>query len=386
MTKYLRRDFLRLASMSVAVPFVVPSSVVGLDGNVAPSERITMGLIGCGSHGLHWNLPLMLKNPLQQVVAVCDIDKNHLASGKKKVDDFYSQQNGKEDKSCATYDDFRDLINRKNIDAVNIVTPDHWHVILSVFAMKAGKDVICEKPTLTIEEGKILTAVQKETKRVYQTASENRSIDVYQQVVNLARNGHLGEIKNIKVILPVGNITSRDPAKRKTDFNVQEIPKHVNYEMWSGAAPVLPFIPARFHYNWRWNFAYSGGVLTDWGSHLVNIAQWALNTDDTGPIEVEGTGEFPPFNDVWNTAERFNIHYKYKSGITLNVFTENPSTEAIKIEGTKGWVLSRGWRRPLQASDEKLLQIKFDIDSRQPESNNADSLGRINYGRPESTV
>ncbi|MDR1964736.1 MAG: hypothetical protein LBQ50_13255, partial [Planctomycetaceae bacterium] len=130
--------------------------------------------------------------------------------------------------------------------------------------------------------------------------------------------------------------------------------------------PLLPYIPIRNHYNWRWNLAYSGGVLPDWGSHLINIAQWAIDADATGPVEVQGTGEFPPFDEPWNTAHSFKISYKYANGITMDVWSEVPG---IKIEGTKGWVLSRGWRKPLTASDEELLKITFD--------------GNKNLGRPE---
>lgn len=367
MTKYLRRDFLRVAAASVvAAPFVVPSSVFGSDGNVAPSERVTMGLIGCGSHGAGWNLDLMFKNPMQQVVAVCDVDKNYVAAAQKKVNDFYSKKSGTDYKGCDTYSDFRDLVNRKDIDAVDIVTPDHWHVPMAVFAMKAGKDVICEKPTRTIKEGRLLCDVQKTTQRVFQTASENRSVPCYQQLVNLARNGHLGEIRHIKVLLPPGNTMARDPNKRGGDTTVQEIPPTLDYELWTGPAPLLPYIPARNHYNWRWNQAYSGGVLPDWGSHLINIAQWAIDADGTGPVEVQGTGEFPPFDEPWNTANSFKISYKYANGITMDVWSEVPG---IKIEGTKGWVLSRGWRKPLTASDEELLKITFE--------------GNKNFGRPE---
>jgi predicted dehydrogenase len=373
-SNFSRRSFLQTSALAVASPLVVPSSVFGKDGNVAPSERITMGLIGCGSHGLGWNLPLMQKNPLQQVIAVCDIDQNYLAKGKQRVDDFNSKTFGTNYKACDAYADFRDLINRKDIDAVDIVTHDPWHVLMSVFAMKAGKDVICEKPTLTIEEGKLLVKTQKETKRVFQTAGEVRSVDQFQQVVNLARNGHLGEIKNVKVLLPPGNRIDRDPLKRKLNFQEQEIPKHINYEMWTGPAPLLPYIPARHHYNWRWNFAYSGGVITDWCPHMMNLAQWVLDLDNSGPTEVTGTGTFPKADDVWNTAEDFNVKYKLANGITLELTTE---VAGIKVEGTKGWVLARGWReQPLRASDEKLLEIKFD--------NSAPELK--NYGIPESTV
>lgn len=367
MTKLSRRSFLKTSLMATAAPLVVSSSVLGRDGNVAPSERITMGLIGCGDHGRGWNLDLMFKNTIQQVVAVCDVDKNHLAAAKKRVDDFYSTKAGETYKACDAYEDFRDLVNRKDIDAVDIVTPDHWHTLLAVYAMKAGKDVICEKPTLTIREGRLLSDTQKKTQRVFQTASENRSVGCYQQLVNLARNGHLGEIRHIKVLLPPGNTAAREVNKREPNFSVQEIPDTLDYEKWSGPAPVLPYIPARNHYNWRWNFTYSGGVITDWGSHMTNIAQWANNTDETGPVEVQGTGKFPDFDDVWNTAETFKISYKFGNGVTMDVWTEVPG---IKIEGTKGWVLSRGWRKPLTASDDSLLKITFEGDK--------------NLGRPEA--
>jgi len=364
-----RRSFLKKSSLLTLGTTIIPAAALGLEGGVAASERVTMGLIGSGSHGRSWNLDLMFANPMQQVIAVCDVDKSYVNDAQKKTNDFYSKKFGQEYKGCQAYVDFRDLVNRKDIDAVCIATPDHWHTLMSVFAMKAGKDVICEKPTLTIQEGRLLSEVQKQTKRVYQTASENRSIDVYQQIVNLARNGHLGEVQHVKVLLPPGNTMARDPNQRAGDAVVQEIPAHIDYEKWTGPAAVLPYIPKRHHYNWRWNFEYSGGVITDWGSHLVNIAQWVLDADATGPVEVQGTGEFPAFDDVWNTAETFKVSYRYKNGATMDVWTEVPG---IKVEGTKGWVLSRGWRRPLTASDEALLNITFDGDK--------------NFGRPASTV
>ncbi|MCX7424472.1 MAG: Gfo/Idh/MocA family oxidoreductase [Planctomycetia bacterium] len=356
---------------AVGIPAIVPSSALGFEGNTAPSDRITMGLIGCGSHGRGWNIDQMFANPAQQIIAVCDVDKDYVAEARKKVDDFYSQKAGAGYKACAAYGDFRDLVNRKDIDAVDIVTPDHWHVMMSVFAMKAGKDVICEKPTLTIAEGRLLSDVQKTTARVYQTASESRSIDNYQYIVNVVRGGHLGELRNVKVMLPPGNVRDRDPnkAKEQPSFDVSEAPATLDYEKWLGPAPQKPYIPARLHYNWRWNFDYSGGVLTDWASHLVNLAQWANNTDDSGPIEVQGTGKFPDFAEPWNTAETFNIHYRYANGVTLNVWSEVPG---IKFEGTKGWIMIRGWRQGLRASDDALLGLVFEGDK--------------NLGRPESTV
>ena len=373
-----RRTFLKASTataFAIASPSFVPATALGRNGGTAPNERVTMGLIGCGSHGCGWNLDRMFQNPDQQVVAVCDVDKNYLAEAQKKTHDFYSKKFGKDYKGCKAYGDFRDVVNRKDIDAVCIVTPDHWHVLMSVFAMKAGKDVICEKPTLTIREGRLLAETQKATDRVFQTASENRSVGCYRQLVNLARNGHLGEIRHLKVLLPPGNTMARDPNKSadKRIDTPQDVPPELDYQTWLGPCPEKPYIPIRVHYNWRWDFDHSGGVLTDWGSHMVNLAQWAIGADDTGPVEVQGTGEFPEADEVWNTAVNFKLSYKYANGITMDVWSEVPG---IKIEGTKGWVLSRGWRQPLKASDESLLKITFE----------GDKADRKDYSNPETNA
>ncbi|MGL4943138.1 MAG: Gfo/Idh/MocA family protein [Thermoguttaceae bacterium] len=371
MSTTTRRNFLKTAAaVSVAVPMGVSARALGRDGGVAASERVTMGLIGCGSHGAGWNLDLMLQNPEQQVVAVCDVDHQRLEAACEKANTGYAPRNGAAYRGCQQHRDFRELVNRRDIDAVCIATPDHWHIPLSVFAMKAGKDVICEKPTLTIREGRLLCDVQRATQRVYQTASENRSIDVYQQVVNLARNGHLGKIQHIKVLLPPGNVSDRNPNRGDDpDAVACEVPPHIDYETWLGPAPLKPFVPKRFHYNWRWNFDYSGGVITDWGSHLTNVAQWVLDADATGPVSIQATGEIPPHDDPWNTPANFKVACRYANGVTMDIWTEVPG---IKVEGSTGWVLCRGWRQPLRASDEKLLSITFD--------------GEKNFGRPESTV
>jgi len=365
-----RRSFLKKSSALALGATLIPASALGLDGNVAASSRITMGLIGCGSHGASWNLSLMFANPMQQVVAVCDVDKPRMLATQKRSDAHYSEKLGQSYTGCVAYDDFRDLVNRKDVDAVCIATPDHWHTLLSVFAMKAGKDVICEKPTWSIREGRILADTVKQTGRVFQTASENRSIAVYQQIVNLARNGHLGEIRLVKVLLPPGNTGVRNP---NTDGDqgdaVREVPKELDYETWTGPAPLLPYIPLRHHYNWRWHFAYSGGLITDWGAHLTNIAQWCIDADDTGPVSIQAEGEMLPEDGVWNTPANFKAVCQYANGIQMDIWTEVPG---IKVEGTKGWVLCRGWRQPLRASDDKLLEIQFD--------------GATNFGRSESTV
>ncbi len=344
-----RRRFLAGISAAVAAPAAVPTSALGLVGDVAPSNRITMGLIGCGGHGAGWNLDRMLENPHQQVVAVCDVDAQHAAHAERKVNAHYSQ-NLNRNYRCDVHQDFRDLINRKDVDAVAVATPDHWHVLPALMAIKSGKHVICEKPlSLTVYEGRILADASANSGVIFQTASENRSIDSYLRICELVHAGAIGELRHITVHLPGGN----DP-RGNDDFAVVDPPPHLNYEMWQGQAPTAPYCRARVHNTFRWNLAYSGGRLTDWGAHLIDLAQWASGHQQTGPVEVEGSGRFPPRGAVWNTASEFDVQFRYANGLTMRVISETPG---IKFEGTDGWVMSRGWRGPLKASDARILEF-----------------------------
>ncbi len=356
-TRLSRRQFLKgtAATGITALPYFVRSSALGLAGTVAPSNRIIYGLIGCGPHGTDWNLVQIFRYADAQVVAVCDVDDARCQGARAKVDAHYSAALGKADyKTCATYGDFRTLIGRKDIDVVANCTPDHWHVIPSIMAARAGKDVICEKPlTLTIAEGRALCHAIRQTGRIFQTASENRSIDTYIRLCELVRNGRIGKLRHIRVSLPCCNET------RGENFNDRKpapVPKGFNYEMWLGQAPLAPYCPARCHGSFRWNLDYSGGRLTDWGAHLIDLAQWGNDTEDTGPVEVEGTGRFPPRSELFNTAEEFDLHYRYANGVTLNVVSKGPG---IRFEGTDGWIGFDGWRAPLQASDPKILESKI---------------------------
>ena len=352
-----RRNFLKTASASLGLgAFVIPGSALGLDGATPPSDRITMGLIGCGSHGAGWNLDRMFKNKDQQVLAVCDVDSKHMKHAKGRVAQHYSRTL-KSPYTCRATGDFRELINQKDIDAVCVVTPDHWHTIPALMALKAGKHVICEKPlTLTVQEGRILSDAAKASGKVFQTASENLSVENYARLVELVQAGVLGEIKNIKVLLPPGNRMGK-----KGNFHETAPPKELNYKMWQGQAPLAPYCPARVHYNWRWNLAYSGGVLTDWIHHLLALAMLATGTEKTGPVEVEGEGEFPDRKSVWNAAPKYNLKYKFANGMTMSIWDDVPG---LKFEGTDGWLLCRGWRGPIKASDPKLLKVELAKEQR----------------------
>jgi predicted dehydrogenase len=316
-----------------------------------------MGLIGCGSHGTSWNLDQVFRCADAQVVAVCDVDDARCQAAKVRVEGHYGGTLGTEYTGCTAYRDFRELIAREDIDAVINATPDHWHVIPAIVAARHGKDVICEKPlTLTVREGRVLSDIVKKTGRVFQTASENRSIDSYIRLCELVRNGRIGKLQHIEVSLPSGNESRGDNFD---DVRPQPPPPGFDYDMWLGQAPWAPYCPARCHGSFRWNLDYSGGRLTDWGAHLIDVAQWGNDTEATGPVEVEGTGTFPPREELFNTATDFDIDYTYANGVTMKVVSKGPG---IRFEGTEGWIGFTGWRAPLEASDPAILESEIGPD------------------------
>ena len=203
-----RRQFLRrcaAAAAGLAAPLVVPASALGLGGVAAPSDRITIGFIGTGDHGVGRNINRFLPEPDAQCVAVCDVDHKRMEDARTHIEKYYSGRGDTSFKGCTAHPDFREVIERKDIDAVMVSTPDHWHVLPSVMAARAGKDVMCEKPlTLTVGEGRVLADTIAKHGRVFQTASENRSIPAYHRMAELVRNGRIGKLRRIKVGLPTG--------------------------------------------------------------------------------------------------------------------------------------------------------------------------------------
>ena len=336
-----RRFFLKQASVGMTglmLPCFVRPSALGMAGTIPASERITLGFIGTGSHGIGMNLKSFLAQPDAQAVAVCDVDPVHLKQGQDTVNKKYGNND------CAAYKDFREVLARDDIDAVMISTPDHWHVPISIAAAKAGKDVECEKPTLTIEEGRVLCDVMKRYGRVFQWSTEDRSVDVYHRMCELVRNGRIGKVHTIRVELPSGPDTPGNPEP-------MPVPDGFDYDLWLGPAPWAPYTKDRIHWNFRWILDYSGGMLTDWGAHLLDGAQWGNNTEHTGPVEVEGQGKF--WRDgLYNTAYEYHIEYKYADGVRLIVTSGTPS---LRFEGAEGWIGNRGWRAPLQAEPKSIL-------------------------------
>lgn len=339
-----RRSFLgrgsAAAATALAAPYFVPSSVLGLGDSVAPSEKITVGFIGTGSHGKHRNLRMYLQQPDAQAVAVCDVDGNHLAEAKEMVDQKYGNQD------CATTKDFRDILARKDIDAVMISTPDHWHVLMSVLAVRAGKDVQCEKPTLTIDEGKMLVKTVREHDKVFQTSTEDRALRVYHRMAEQVRNGRIGKLRRIEVILPKQPTRPGDPTP-------QSVPPELDWDMWLGPAPEAPYTPDGVHFNFRWIWAYSGGIICDWGTHLFDTAQWANDTEHSGPVEIDGKGNFWE-GGLYDTVKDYDVTYKYANGV---VMTCKPGTPSIKFIGTDGYIGNQGWNsQKLMVSSDEVLE------------------------------
>ena len=341
-----RRSFLRRTAVATCLAGVasqfVPASVLGAEGQTAPSNRIAVGFIGTGSHGMSWNLPPYLRHKDAQVVAVCDVDNRRMIRAQETVNERYGNE------SCFGTRDFREVLARKDVDAVMISTPDHWHTLISLFAIQAGKDVQCEKPTLTIHEGKVLTEAVRKHKRVFQTRTEDRSAVGYHRMAELVRNGRIGKLQRIEVILPRQPDGPGDPTP-------QPVPEGLDYEMWLGPAPFASYTRDRVHFNFRWIWDYSGGIICDWGAHLFDTAQWANDTERTGPVEVEGTGTH--WSDgLYNTVKDYDVTYRYANGV---VMTCKPGEPSIKFIGTDGWVGNTGWRGPVQASSKEVLEAKF---------------------------
>jgi len=320
--------------------FLVASAAAlwGTRLHAAPSERVTIGMIGTGSHGVGMNLRSFLPLPDAQVVAVCDVVRKRMEDAR----DMVNQKYGNTD--CAIYGDFREIIARRDIDAVMISTPDHWHTPISLMALRAGKDVICEKPTLTIEEGRVQSDAARRFGKIFQTSTEDRSVYQYHRIAEIVRNGRIGKLQRIEVGLPSGN-------RGAGDSTPQPVPEGFDYEMWLGPAPVAPYCEARCHWNFRWVFDYSGGMLTDWGAHLLDTAQWGNDTEHTGPVAVEGTGKRLE-EGLYNTFYDFELHYRYANGVEMSV---DDRGVRIRFIGTGGWIECTGWRGPLSASSKEIL-------------------------------
>ena len=325
-----RRSFLRrtteLAASAVAVPYIVPSSVLGRGGSTAPSERLTMGGIGIGGQGMY-NLKNFLTCDDLRVLAVCDVDTRHRIRAKNTVDSAYGN------KDCAAYNDFREMFDRSDIDTVLIATPDHWHAILSIEAARAGKDIYCEKPiSLTIAEGRAVADTIRRYGTVYQSGTQRRSNACFRFAVEVAQSGMLGRLHTLHCYYHNG--PTCPPQKP------EPVPEGFDYDRWLGPAPYEAYTPRRCHGSFRWLYDYSGGQLTDLGAHFNDLAQWAGGNQHTGPVEYEGRAEFPR-DGLFNTPVRFEVVATYTDGVRMIYHDETEpgrGPRGNKFVGTDGWV------------------------------------------------
>lgn len=330
--KINRRQFLKRLSATAAgmagAPTLIPARALGRGGARAPSDRIVMAGIGFGMMGIP-NMQAFLGKDEVQWVAVCDLDGNHLTEARDIVNRTYGNRD------CAVTRDFRELCLRRDIDAVSIAVPDHWHALLSVSFVRAGFDVYGEKPlSHTFAEGRAICEAVRRYGRVWQTGSWQRSVANFHQACELVRNGRIGKVLRVEVGLPEGH---HDFARTFGQEQLVPPPPELDYDFWIGPAPFVPYCKARVHMNWRWNMDFGGGQLMDWVGHHVDIAHWGLGFDETGPVEIEGRGEFPA-RGIYNSALRYRLHAVYADGTPMVIAGGHDDIRS----GTK-WIGERGW-------------------------------------------
>ena len=337
-TKTTRRVFLKttagLAGVAIPAVWVLPRGR-GEEKN----EILTVASIGVGSRGSGIGRDAGKRG---NMVACCDVDR-------LRAEEFAKGYDGR----CAIHQDYRKVLDRQDVHAVTIGTPDHWHVKIAIEAMRTGKDVYCEKPlTLTIDEGKLISKVVRETGRVLQVGTQQRSENErrFLKAVVIARSGRLGD--KLKAIASVGEAQSGGP------FQEESPPAHLDWDMWLGQAPWTPYIKERTHYQFRWWQEYSGGQVTDWGVHHTDIALWALGVDQTGPTTIAGKGEFNRQRNCYNVTRAFDCTFDFANGnrIVLNNVGNN-----LVIEGERGRIeVNRGQLigKPVEA----IAQSKADAD------------------------
>jgi len=355
--------------MALSAPMILAASEsrkAAVKGKrVAPSERITMGIVGWGMMG-PGNTAAFLGNKDCQIVAACDLDKNHLQQALDKINGHYGN------KDCKPYHHYREMMARDDIDAVMLAVPDHWHALTATEAAKQGKDIYGEKPLArTIAEQQAIVRAVQTHGRIWQTGSWQRSKTNFRKGAEIVRNGLIGKVTRVEVGLPAGHTdfahtrpallekvakladAPKDPAKivpgtEAWKLAVSDAPPDspeanaraaLDYERWIGPSQMEPYIQARVHMNWRWNYNTGGGQLLDWIGHHCDIAHWGLGFDNTGPSEIDAHGEFPAPNAIWNTCTKYRAELKYPDDITMIIAGGHSDIKSgTKWIGTDGWV------------------------------------------------
>ncbi|MGC9343396.1 MAG: Gfo/Idh/MocA family protein [Bacteroidales bacterium] len=367
-----RRHFLKKTSAAtvaaISVPTIVPSSVLGKN---APSNNIHVGQIGCGRITRSHDMPEVLKYASARMVAVSDVDSKRMADGKTLVEDYYREKTGsRKAMEVKMYADYKELITDKDIDAVVISTPDHWHSQPAIEAALAGKDIYLQKPTsLTVEEGRLLSDIVSREGIILQMGTQQRSSPQFRRAAELVRNGRIGKIHTVKIGLP------GDPSGPEAPE--MPVPENLNFDMWLGSTPVVPYTEIGVHpqndYSrpgWLRIEHYGAGMITGWGQHHYDSAAWGMDTEYTGPISVEAVAQFPK-SGLWNVHGDFMVKQEYANGIT--VYTSGGYPNGIQYIGDEGWIfvtrgayratasdpIPEGSTKALDASDPKILESEI---------------------------
>jgi len=343
-----RRAFMKqgaAAGAIAAIPTIIPATALGQSHRPAPGDRIVMACIGVGSQGTG-NMTTFLRKQEVQIVAVCDVDRDHLMRAKRTVDTVYGNSD------CRTYSDFRELFNREDLDAISLAVPDQWHAIPAIMAAQAGLDIYGEKPlSRTIRESRAICDAVHRYGRIWQTCSWQRSRSNFRHACELVRNGRIGRVRFVEVGLPTGSAT----GVHKT----MPVPAELDWDLWLGPAPwreYCEFGANRCHWDWRWILDFSGGQLTDWAGHHIDIAHWGLGFDETGPVEISGKGTYPA-EGLWDAPTDYRFTCRYEGDVTIDV----GSTSRIGFMGAK-WHGDDGWihvnRSGMWSSDPGLLRYE----------------------------
>jgi predicted dehydrogenase len=346
-----RRSFLRTCSAAAAASglplwFLEREAAAAEPAGVAsPSDRPGVAWIGCGGMG---GVDAGLASRFGDIVAVCDVDEAHL---QKAV-----QRHTRNGKAPAAYREFRKLLERSDVHAVLNTTPDHWHTLINLAALRAGKDVYSEKPlTLTVDEGKRVVKAVRKSKRVLQTGTQQRSSEPFRLAAELVRNGRIGKLKEVVVWLPAG--------LREGPFQTAPVPAGLNWDFWQGQTPAVPYVPERCHTKFRYWYEYSGGTMTDWGAHHNDIVLWALG--ELGPVSIEGKPSVEPIPGGYTTFSEYEVRFTYASGLVHAVRTTTADNifggvedragqrNGIRFVGENGWLWIN--RSGLSASDKELI-------------------------------
>lgn len=378
-----RRAFVRTAALSAVVaPLIVPSRLLGAS---APSNRLRIGHIGCGRIGVSHDMPGVANSGLADIVAVCDVDARRAASAKTAVEQLYARRDAAAP-TVAVLADYRELLARRDIDAVAISTPDHWHAEIALAAIYAGKDVYLQKPmTMTHEEGVLLRDAIAKTDRIFQLGSQQRSWknnnsrvpdEQFRRAVEFVRSGRVGRLKEVEIGLPTDPTAPDNPR--------QPVPAHLDYDMWLGPTPEAYYTEQRVHPQgldrqgrpdvasrpgWLRNDAYCLGMITGWGAHHFDVAHWGMDQERGAPLKIEGRAEFPA-NRIWNVHGAYHVELTYPGDIKLTV--DNTLQNGIRFIGDEGWIFvtrdgaatpsdptgTGGKYGPLEASKPSLLEPK----------------------------